>query len=155
MTGVDLFTESIPAVLRPFTRPEYALEDAKDDPEKIALSILWQIMIFTGQEYPPVALDFFPLRDQFFDKDGTFVRSHSGMAYVSMSAHFYLFKGKLKCAVMKVTCPLERCMRDVFDGPEEDLQAACAIMRECLHLNPWSRPSAEALLNHPWLQLMS
>jgi serine/threonine-protein kinase SRPK3 len=47
---------------------------------------------------------------------------------------------------------IEKALANYEILPQDEIMPAATFIRECIRLDPIRRPSAESLLNHPWLQ---
>lgn len=127
LTKAHLFPDGIHPIHHSFLRSGVDPNNA-DSIE--ADYLLWLMMVMTDQRFPPTVLSLDPNSPNYFESNGD-----------------------MKCFISIARRPLEWCLRDTgYPALEEDVVGACSLMRRCLKLNPSARPSAQELLQDPWLQ---
>ncbi|EKM54813.1 uncharacterized protein PHACADRAFT_96522 [Phanerochaete carnosa HHB-10118-sp] len=106
--------------------PESGDEDFSLEDDHLA-----KMMELTGERFSSAMLQRAQLAQEYFDSRGDLLRVSE------------LYRVELKHA-----------LANYKTIPEDQLGPAASFIQGCIHLEPADRPSAVALLNHPWLQDM-
>jgi len=111
------------------------------------------MFVITKQRLPLRALRTLPEATKFFNGHGKY-HSEYLTAYTNLFKLNLPTEGNMKRFLKKIpTRPIETIFHDVgCPASEKDIIGASNLMRRCLQLDPRNRPSAQELLEDPWLK---